>query len=39
MTSKYSRTTALCLSLMLFVILVPVSVLGDEGMFFTDNLS
>jgi hypothetical protein len=24
---------------MLFVILVPVSVLGDEGMFFTDNLS
>jgi Peptidase S46 len=39
MTSKYSRTTALCLSLMLFVSLVPVSVLGDEGMFLPDKLS
>ncbi len=39
MTSKYSRATGLCLSLMLFVSLVPVSVLGDEGMFLPDKLS
>jgi hypothetical protein len=39
MTSKYSRATALLVSLLLFVSLVPVSVLGDEGMFLPDTLS
>jgi len=39
MTSKYSRVTALLLSLLLFVSLVPVSVLGDEGMFLPDTLN
>ncbi len=38
MTSKYSRAIGLCLSLILFVSLVPVSVLGDEGMFLPDQL-
>lgn len=39
MTLKYSRATALLLSLLLFVSLVPVSVLGDEGMFLPDTLN
>jgi hypothetical protein len=39
MTSKYPRATALFLSLILFVSLVPVSVLGDEGMFLPDTLN
>ena len=39
MTSKYSRTTALLLSLLFFISLVPVSVLGDEGMFLPDTLN
>src|ERR1700730_11293723 len=38
MTSKYSRATALLLSLLFVVSLVPVSVLGDEGMFLPDAL-
>ena len=38
MNSKYSRTTALLLSLLLLVSLVPISVLGDEGMFLPDTL-
>jgi len=38
MTSKSSRATALLLSLLLFISLVPVSVLGDEGMFLPDTL-
>src|SRR5213080_3693126 len=39
MTSIYSRAAALLLSFLLFVSLVPVSVLGDEGMFLPDTLS
>src|SRR6202171_5962341 len=39
MTSKYSRATALLLSLLFFVSLMPVSVLGDEGMFLPDTLN
>src|SRR6266481_1971571 len=39
MTSKYSRAIGLCLSLILFVSLVPVSVLGDKGMFLPDRIS
>src|SRR5712691_8268003 len=39
MTSKYSRATALLLSLLFFISLVPVSVLGDEGMFLPDTLN
>ena len=39
MTSKYSRAAALLLSILLFVSLVPVSVLGDEGMFLPDTLN
>jgi len=39
MTSTYSRAAALLLSFLLFVSLVPVSVLGDEGMFMPDKLS
>src|ERR1700694_1815095 len=39
MTSKYSRVTALLLSLLFFLSLVPVSVLGNEGMFLPDTLS
>jgi len=38
MTLKYSRATALLLSLLFFISLVPVSVLGDEGMFLPDTL-
>jgi hypothetical protein len=39
MTSNYSRATALLLSVLLFVSLVPVSALGDEGMFLPDTLT
>src|SRR6266576_1152856 len=39
MTSKYSRLSALFLSLFILVSLVPISVLGDEGMFLPDTLS
>ncbi len=39
MTSTYSRAAALMLSFLLFVSLVPVSVLGDEGMFLPDTLN
>src|SRR3984893_3090143 len=39
MTSTYSRATGLLLSFLLFLSLVPVSVLGDEGMFLPDKLN
>src|SRR5437763_1961618 len=39
MTSKYSRVAALLLSVVLFVSFVPVSVLGEEGMFLPDTLN
>ena len=39
MTSKYSRATVLLLTVLIFVSLVPVSVLSDEGMFLPDALS
>src|SRR5437660_10091913 len=39
MTSKYSRATALVLSLLIGISLIPVSVLGEEGMFLPDTLS
>src|SRR5881394_601522 len=39
MTSKYSRATLPLLTVLIFVSLVPVSVLGDEGMFLPDTLS
>jgi hypothetical protein len=39
MTWTYSRATALLLSILLFVSLFPVSVLGDEGMFLPDTLN
>src|SRR5712671_1852886 len=39
MTSTYSRDTALLLAFFLFVSLVPVSVLGDEGMFLPNMLN
>jgi len=39
MTSKYSRVTALFLSLLFAISLIPVSVLGDEGMFLPDTLN
>ena len=39
MTSKYSRATVLLLTVLIFVSLVPVSVLSDEGMFLPDTLS
>src|SRR5258707_1268871 len=38
MTLKYSRGIALWLSLLLIGSLVPVSVLGDEGMFMPDKI-
>lgn len=38
MTSTYRRAAALLLSFLLFVSLVPVSVLGDEGMFMPDKI-
>jgi hypothetical protein len=39
MTSTYRRVAALLLSCLFFISLVPVSVLGDEGMFMPDKLS
>ena len=39
MTLKFSRGIALWLSLLLFSSLVPVSVLGDEGMFMPDKIN
>ena len=39
MTSTYRRAGVLLLSILLFVSLVPVSVLGDEGMFLPDKLN
>ena len=39
MTSTHSRAAALLLSFLIFVSLLPVSVLGDEGMFLPDTLS
>src|SRR3989440_8976214 len=39
MTSKYSRVAAFFLSLLFTISLIPVSVLGDEGMFLPDTLN
>lgn len=39
MKSTRSRATALIVSLLLFVTMVPVRVLGDEGMFLPDTLN
>jgi Peptidase S46 len=39
MTSTRSRAAALLLSVLIFVSLVPLPVLGDEGMFLPDTLS
>ena len=39
MISKYPRSLALVLSSLLLVSFIPVSVLGDEGMFLPDTLS
>src|SRR6267143_337770 len=39
MISKYARATALCLSVLLFISLLSVSVLGDEGMFLPDKIN
>jgi hypothetical protein len=39
MTSTHRSAAALLLSVLLFVSLVPVSVLGDEGMFMPDKLN
>jgi peptidase S46-like protein len=39
MISKYPRAVALVLSTLLLVSVIPVSVLGDEGMFLPDTLS
>src|SRR6267378_7760097 len=39
MISKYSRATALCLSVLVFISLLSVSVLGDEGMFLPDKIT
>src|SRR6267378_3045380 len=39
MISKYSRATALCLSVLVFISLLSVSVLGDEGMFLPDKIN
>ena len=39
MTAKYPRALALVLSSLLLVSFIPVSVLGDEGMFLPDTLS
>jgi len=39
MISKYPRAFALLLSTFLFVSVIPVSVLGDEGMFLPDTLN
>src|SRR6266436_7705341 len=39
MTLRYSRATALWLSILVFISLFPVSALGDEGMFLPDKIS
>src|SRR5436853_7218226 len=39
MSSTLSRATALLLSVLLFATMVPLSALGDEGMFLPANLS
>src|SRR5204862_4320365 len=39
MTSNRSRAAALFVSLFLLISFIPVSVLGDEGMFLPDTLS
>src|SRR5712692_8499459 len=39
MTATYSRTTALLLSVLLFFSLIPLSVLGEEGMFLPNMLN
>ena len=39
MSSTLSRATALLLSVLLFATMVPLSALGDEGMFLPDTLS
>jgi hypothetical protein len=39
MTSTYSRATVLLLAVLIFVSLMPIPVLGDEGMFLPDTLS
>ncbi|HVS81975.1 MAG TPA: S46 family peptidase [Pyrinomonadaceae bacterium] len=39
MTSTYSRATVLLLAVLIFVSLVPIPVLSDEGMFLPDTLS
>src|SRR5712691_5088887 len=39
MISRYPRAIALMLSVLIFVSLVPVSVLGDEGMFLPDTIN
>jgi len=39
MISKYPRAVALVLSTLLLVSVIPVSVLGDEGMFLPDTLN
>src|SRR5436190_6270740 len=39
MPSRYSRPTALFLSLFFLISLLPISVLGDEGMFLPDTLN
>src|SRR2546426_6248370 len=39
MTATYSRATALLLSVLLFVSLIPLSALGEEGMFLPNMLN
>src|SRR2546430_1458486 len=39
MTATYSRATALLLSILLFISLIPLSALADEGMFLPDTLN
>ncbi len=39
MTLRYSRATALWLSILVFISLFPVSALADEGMFLPDRIS
>src|SRR5438093_5514163 len=39
MTATYSRVTALLLSVLLFVSLIPLSALGEEGMFLPNMLN
>src|SRR5437660_2464855 len=39
MTATYSRATALLLSVLLFISLIPLSALGEEGMFLPNMLN